>query len=79
MMKFSLSLAMISKHIIRSSARYLFALEQGTVFLEVENSSFAPSKKVFNGSPSIQAQRNVLKAPGSTETKPNKDSVALSR
>ena len=64
---------------ILSSARYLLAFAQGTIDLEVENSSLAPRRKVFKGSPLIQFHLKDENAPGSTDTNPKRLSVALSR
>jgi hypothetical protein len=77
--QFSFFFAMISRHIIRSSAKYLLAVAQDIICSTSANSSLHPFKNVLRGSPFIQFHLKVEKAPGSTETNPNKLSVDLSK
>lgn len=70
---------MISNHIILSSARYLFALWQDKILSTSTKSSFDPFKKASSGAPFIHFHLKVEKAPGRTETKPNKLSTDFSR
>lgn len=62
----------ISNHMTLSSAKYMLAS------FAVCFSDSSPLKNDLSGSPSMASHLNVLKAPGSTDTKPNKVSKAFS-
>ena len=73
------SFASISSHQILSSAKYILAVKHETALSGDANSSVAPFKNLFNGSPFIHSHLKVENAPGKTLIYPNRLSDDFSK